>query len=78
MKKEYDPNVRNFMINTAKMLRKGARSKDAGLMWAMLVNLENVLDSYVTPAEEQYLVSKLRQEIRDREREEQEFRKIER
>jgi hypothetical protein len=75
---DYDPNVREFMINTAKMLRKGARSKDAGLMWAMLVNLENVLDSYVTPAEEQYLVSKLHKEIEQREIEQTQFRKIER
>lgn len=78
MKQDYDPNVREFMITASKLLRKGARSKDAGLMWAMLVNLDSVLESFIEPAEEQYLVSKLRKEIEDRDREQEQFRKIER
>ena len=78
MTKEYDPMVREFMITSAKLLRKGARSKDAGLMWAILVNLDSVLESFLIPAEEQYLVSKLRKEIEQREAEEEQFRSIER
>jgi hypothetical protein len=66
------------MITSAKMLRKGARSKDAGLMWAVLVNLDSVLESFLMPAEEQYLVSKLRKEIEEREIQEEQFRTIER
>ena len=76
--KEYDPVVKEFMVTSAKLLRKGAQSKDAGLMWAILVNLESVLESFIQPAEEQYLVSKLRKEIEEREVEEEQFRKIER
>ena len=78
MKKDYDPMIREFMITSAKMLRKGARSKDAGLMWAVLVNLDSVLESFLIPAEEQYLVSKLRKEIEEREIQEEQFRTIER
>jgi hypothetical protein len=78
MKKDYDPMIREFMITSAKMLRKGARSKDAGLMWAVLVNLDSVLESFLMPAEEQYLVSKLRKEIEEREIQEEQFRTIER
>jgi len=70
--------IREFMITSAKMLRKGARSKDAGLMWAVLVNLDSVLESFLMPAEEQYLVSKLRKEIEEREIQEEQFRTIER
>lgn len=78
MKKDYNPMIREFMITSAKMLRKGARSKDAGLMWAVLVNLDSVLESFLMPAEEQYLVSKLRKEIEEREIQEEQFRTIER
>ena len=78
MTQEYDPQVREFMLASAKLLRKGARSKDAGLMWAVLVNLDSVLESFIYPAEEQYLVSKLRKEIEDRDKEQNQFRKIER
>jgi hypothetical protein len=75
---DYDPIVREFMITSSKMLRKGARRKDPKLMWAILMNLDSVLDSFVQAAEEQYLVAQLQEDIKKREQQETEFRRIER
>jgi hypothetical protein len=74
----YDPIVREFMVTSSKMLRKGARRKDPKLMWAILMNLDSVLDSFVQAAEEQYLVAQLQEDIKKREQQETEFRRIER
>jgi hypothetical protein len=60
---KYDPMVRDFMITSSKLLRKGARKKDPALMWAILVNLEGVIDSFTQAAEEQYLVAKMHKDI---------------
>jgi hypothetical protein len=76
--KKYDPVVREFMITSSKMLRRGARRKDPKLMWAILINLNGVLDSFLQAAEEQYLVTQLHEDIKKREEQETEFRKIER
>jgi hypothetical protein len=75
---DYDPIVREFMVTSSKMLRKGARRKDPKLMWAILMNLDSVLDSFVQAAEEQYLVAQLQEDIKKREQQETEFRRIER
>ncbi len=75
---DHDPIVREFMITSSKMLRKGARRKDPKLMWAILMNLDSVLDSFVQAAEEQYLVAQLQEDIKKREQQETEFRRIER
>ena len=75
---DYDPIVREFMITSSKMLRKGARRKDPKLMWAILMNLDSVLDSFVQAAEEQYLVAQLQEDIKKREQQETECRRIER
>ena len=44
--RNYDPAVRAFMKRGSKLLRKGARSKDPSVMWAVLYNLQSVLDGY--------------------------------
>jgi hypothetical protein len=75
---KYDPHVREFMITSSKLLRKGARRKDPKLMWAILMNLDGVLESFLQAAEEQYLVTQLHEDIQKRERQETEFRSIER
>lgn len=75
---KYDPMVREFMYASAKLLRKGARRKDPKLMWAILMNLNGVLDSFLQAAEEQYLVAQLQEDIEKRERQETKFRSIER
>lgn len=75
---EYDPHVRDFMKTAAQLLRKGARKKDPALMWAILVNLDGVMESFIAAAEEQYLVTKLNNEIEKREQEETRFTQIER
>lgn len=75
---KYDPMVREFMITSSKLLRKGARRKDPKLMWAILMNLNGVLDSFLQAAEEQYLVAELQEGIEKREKREKEFRSIER
>ena len=74
----YDPLVREFMVTSSKMLRKGARRKDPKLMWAILMNLESVLDSFVQAAEEQYLVAQLHEDMKKRDQQETKFRSIER
>ena len=75
---EYDPHVRDFMKTAAQLLRKGARKKDPALMWAILVNLDGVIESFIAAAEEQYLVTKLNKEIDKHEEQEARFRRIER
>jgi hypothetical protein len=75
---EYDPQVRDFMKTAAQLLRKGARKKDPALMWAILVNLDGVMESFIAAAEEQYLVTKLNKEIEQREKQETRFTRIER
>ena len=52
MKRQYDPAVQAFMRRAAKNLRKGARSKDPALMWAIIHNLQSTIDSYETGAHE--------------------------
>jgi hypothetical protein len=52
MRKNYDPAVQAMMRRTAKNLRKAARSKDATLMWAVLCNLQSVVDGYEEAAHE--------------------------
>jgi len=69
---KYDPIVREFMITSSKLLRKGAR------MWAILVNIEGVLETFLQAAEEQYLVTQLREDIKKREEQEAKFRETER
>jgi hypothetical protein len=66
------------MITSSKMLRKGARRKDPKLMWAILMNLEEVLQTFSQAAEEQYLVTQLREDIKKREEQETKFRETER
>jgi hypothetical protein len=77
---KYDPLVRDFMLTASKLLKKGARKKDPALMWAILQNLEGVIDSFTAAAEEQYLVSKLEAGIEkhEKELEKQALRRIER
>ena len=75
---EYDPAVRDFMKTAAQLLRKGARKKDPALMWAILVNLDGVMESFIAAAEEQYLVTNLNKDIEEREEEETRFNRIER
>jgi|LauGreDrversion4_1035100.scaffolds.fasta_scaffold20102_6 hypothetical protein len=75
---KYDPIVREFMITSSKLLRKGARRKDPKLMWAILVNIEGVLETFLQAAEEQYLVTQLREDIKKREEQETKFRETER
>jgi len=75
---KYDPIVREFMITSSKLLRKGARRKDPKLMWAILVNIEGVLETFLQAAEEQYLVTQLREDIKKREEQEAKFRETER
>jgi hypothetical protein len=75
---KYDPLVREFMVTSSKMLRKGARRKDPKLMWAILMNLDGVLETYLQAAEEQYLVTQLHEDIEKRDQQETEFRSIER
>jgi hypothetical protein len=52
MRKKYDPAVQAFMRRAAKNLRKGARSKDPSLMWAVICNLQSVIDTYEEAAHE--------------------------
>jgi len=66
------------MITSSKLLRKGARRKDPKLMWAILVNIEGVLETFLQAAEEQYLVTQLREDIKKREEQETKFRETER
>lgn len=66
------------MITSSKLLRKGARRKDPKLMWAILVNIEGVLETFLLAAEEQYLVTQLREDIKKREEQETKFRETER
>jgi hypothetical protein len=75
---EYDPHVREFMKTASQLLKKGYRKKDPALMWAILVNLDGVMESFITAAEEQYLVAKLNKEIEEREQEETRFSRIKR
>lgn len=46
MKKNYDPAIKDFMKRSSKLMRKAARSNDPALMWAVLHNLQSVLDGY--------------------------------
>jgi hypothetical protein len=62
-KSDYDPIVKAFMLRSAKHLRKGARSNDPALMWAILFNLKGVIASYEDAAEESLLVAKLGHDI---------------
>lgn len=74
----YDPVVKEFMESAAKMLRTGARRKDPKLMWAILINLDGVLESFVQAAEEQYLVTQLHEDMDKRDKQEKKFRETER
>lgn len=60
---DFDPVVQSFMLRSAKYLRKGAKSKDPALMWAILFNLKGVIHSYESAAEEALLIAKLNHDI---------------
>ena len=59
----YDPLIKSFMLRSSRQLRKGARSNDAALMWAILFNLKGVIASYEDAAEEALLVARLGHDI---------------
>ena len=59
----YDPIIKAFMLRSSRQLRKGARSNDAALMWAILFNLKGVISSYEDAAEEALLVAKLSHDL---------------
>jgi hypothetical protein len=48
--KNYDPAVKAFMKRAAKNLRKAASTNDSAVMWAVIYQLQSVIDGYEAAA----------------------------